>query len=85
MMPCRVSVYPTTDGQVIISRVNTGLVSKLFGGPVAEVMAQATSESKQILSAYCHDAGQADWSSLEGWISLPHPRRTQLEGQGDSV
>ena len=51
MMPCRVSVYQTSDGRVIISRMNTGLVSKLFGGLVAEVMAQATAENEQILSA----------------------------------
>ena len=51
MMPCRVSVYQTSDGQVIISRMNTGLVSKLFGGLVAEVMAQATADNEQILSA----------------------------------
>jgi uncharacterized protein (DUF302 family) len=51
MMPCRVSVYQTSDGQVVISRMNTGLVSKLFGGLVAEVMAQATADNEQILSA----------------------------------
>lgn len=51
MMPCRLSVYETSDGKVIISRMNTGLVSKVFGGLVTEVMAQASAENEQILSA----------------------------------
>ena len=51
LMPCRISVYETSDGQVIISRMNTGLISKLFGGIVTEVMAQASAENEVILSA----------------------------------
>ena len=44
-------VYQPSDGQVIISRMNTGLISKLFGGTVTEVMAQASAENQVILSA----------------------------------
>jgi uncharacterized protein (DUF302 family) len=51
LMPCRLSVYQTTDGRVIISRMNSGLVSKVFGGLVTEVMARAAAENEQILSA----------------------------------
>jgi len=51
MMPCRVAVYQRSDGPVVVSRMNTGLVSKLFGGLVTEVMAQATNDSEQILSS----------------------------------
>ena len=51
MIPCRLSVYETSDGKVIISRMNTGLVSKVFGGLVTEVMAQASAETEQLLSA----------------------------------
>ena len=51
MMPCRLSVYETSDGDVIISRMNTGLVSKMFGGNVARVMAAATNDTEQILAS----------------------------------
>ncbi len=51
LMPCRISVYETSSGEVIISRMNTGLISKLFGGTVSEVMAQASAENEVILSA----------------------------------
>ena len=51
MMPCRVSVYETSDGRVVISRMNTGLVSRFFGGKVATVMANATADTEEILGA----------------------------------
>jgi uncharacterized protein (DUF302 family) len=51
MMPCRVSIYETSDGKVLISRMNTGLVAQLFGGLIAEVMAVATAENEKILAA----------------------------------
>ncbi len=49
MMPCRVAVYETSDGNVIVSRMNTGMMSKLFGGDIERLMADATSETEQIL------------------------------------
>jgi uncharacterized protein (DUF302 family) len=51
LMPCRIALYRTSDGKTIISRMNTGLMSKLFGGKVTEVMAKATFDSEQIISA----------------------------------
>jgi uncharacterized protein (DUF302 family) len=51
LMPCRISVYETSTGDVVISRMNTGLISKVFGGIVTEVMAQASAENEVILSA----------------------------------
>jgi uncharacterized protein (DUF302 family) len=51
MMPCRVSVYETEDGRVVVSRMNTSLVAKLFGGTVTRVMANATQDQEKILSA----------------------------------
>ena len=50
LMPCRVSVYETSDGNVVVSRMNSGLVSKLFGGEIAEVMTDASEETEEILS-----------------------------------
>ena len=49
LMPCRTAVYETSDGKVIISRMNSGLVSKVFGGVVAKVMAQASADNEVIL------------------------------------
>jgi uncharacterized protein (DUF302 family) len=48
-MPCRISVYERGDGSVVISRMNTGLVSRLFRGRVAEVMAVATEETQTLI------------------------------------
>ncbi len=51
MMPCRVSVYETTDGRVVVSRMNTSLIAQAFGGTVASVMAEATQENESILKS----------------------------------
>jgi uncharacterized protein (DUF302 family) len=51
MMPCRVSVYETSDGRVIVSRMNTSLMAQAFGGTVASVMAEATQENEAILKS----------------------------------
>ncbi len=51
MMPCRVAVYETSDGSVIVSRMNTGLMSSVFGGKVQEVMAMATDQTELILGS----------------------------------
>lgn len=51
MMPCRVAVYENEDGQVIVSRMNTGLMSGMFGGEVQEIMSTATGETEEILAS----------------------------------
>ena len=38
MMPCTISVYQKTDGQVYVGTMNAGLLGAMFGGTVAEVM-----------------------------------------------
>ena len=48
-MPCRISVYEKAGGKVIVSRMNTRLVSHLFGGEIAKVMSVATQETQSIL------------------------------------
>ena len=50
-MPCRISVYQRDDGQVIVARMNSGLMSNLFNTNVAEVMATATSQVEDIITA----------------------------------
>ena len=54
LMPCRIAVYETSDGEVVISRMNSGLISKIFGGTVAEVMAQASADNEVILAPLLH-------------------------------
>jgi uncharacterized protein (DUF302 family) len=51
LMPCRIAVYQKADGSVIVSRMNTGLMSKIFGGLVTEVMAQASADSERIITS----------------------------------
>lgn len=51
MMPCRISVYETSDGEVIMSRMNSGLMSRMFPKTVSKVMIQATSETESIVQA----------------------------------
>ena len=49
LMPCRVSVYEKSDGKVYISRMNTGVLAKSFGGVIEEVMQASTQEIEEIL------------------------------------
>ena len=51
MMPCRVAVYQKADGSTVISRMNTGLLSRVFDKTIRDVMAQASQETNKILSA----------------------------------
>lgn len=51
LMPCRVAVYETADGEVVLNRMNTGLMSRMFGGLVAETMTTATEETEAIFAA----------------------------------
>ena len=51
MMPCRIGVYQREDGKVTVTRMNTGLVAKLFGGLVTTVMGEATTDSEAIISS----------------------------------
>lgn len=40
LMPCAIAVYENQAGQVMISSMNTGLMGKMFGGNIAEVMGE---------------------------------------------
>lgn len=51
MMPCRVSIYETSDGKVIVSRMNSGLVSKVFGETVTETMEAASNDTEIIFES----------------------------------
>jgi len=49
-MPCRVSVYEKRDGSVIISRMNSSLMSRIFPDLISTVMADATQDVEEILN-----------------------------------
>ena len=51
MMPCRVSVYDTGDGRVMISRLNSGLLGSMFDEPVSEIMRMATVDTEAIIAS----------------------------------
>ncbi len=38
MMPCSISVWEDDHGKTFISKMNTGLMGKMFGGKIAEIM-----------------------------------------------
>lgn len=38
LMPCSLAVWEGDDGKVYLSKMNMGLMAKLFGGNIAEVM-----------------------------------------------
>ena len=50
MMPCRIGVYEDSDGRVLISRMNIGLMSKMFGGTIETVMGAVAEEEDRMLS-----------------------------------
>ncbi|MDR9436151.1 MAG: DUF302 domain-containing protein [Thiohalophilus sp.] len=50
LMPCRVAVYEMPNGDVIISRMNSGLVASVFGGQIAKVMKTASRETEALLA-----------------------------------
>lgn len=50
VMPCRISVYEKSNGKTYISRMNSGILAKSFGGTVEEVMTEASKEVEEMLS-----------------------------------
>jgi len=49
MMTCRISVYEKPDGQVYISRLNTRLMSRFFGGIIKKTMKEANRQSEVLV------------------------------------
>ncbi len=51
MMPCRVALYENADGTITVSRMNSGMMSKMFGGIIASGMAEAAGQNEDIFSS----------------------------------
>jgi uncharacterized protein (DUF302 family) len=47
MMPCTIAVYEKSDGSVWVASMNPGLMGKVFGGVISEVMAGPVAEAQQ--------------------------------------
>jgi len=51
MMPCAIAVYEGDDGKIYVSKMNTALMGRMFGGKVGQVMGGAVArDEKAILS-----------------------------------
>lgn len=51
LMPCRISVYEKSDGQVYVSRLNSVKMGGLFGGIIKQAMDIAGNESEEIIQS----------------------------------
>jgi len=49
LMPCRISVYMKSNGKTYISRMNPAVMSDMFTGVTAQVMAESAAEVEEIL------------------------------------
>jgi uncharacterized protein (DUF302 family) len=49
LMPCRVSIYQTKDGKVMISRMNVTFMSAMLAGITKEAMVEAGNENEAVL------------------------------------
>ena len=50
-MPCTISVYEKSDGKAYIGAMNAGLLGRMFGGTVAEIMGEkVATEQKTFVS-----------------------------------
>ena len=49
LMPCKVSVYKKQDGKIYIGTMNAGLMGKMFGPMVGEVMSHVAEDQKLFL------------------------------------
>jgi uncharacterized protein (DUF302 family) len=47
MMPCTISVYEKSDGRVFVSTLNAGLLARVYGGVIAEVMGKSVAVEQQ--------------------------------------
>lgn len=49
LMPCTISVYKKDDGKTYIGTMNSGLVGKIFGQKVGEIMAEVAKDQAQFV------------------------------------
>ena len=49
LMPCKISVYKKNDGKVYIGILNAGLIGRLFGSAVGDIMDKVVADQKKFL------------------------------------
>lgn len=49
LMPCKIGVYKKSDGKVYIGILNAGLIGRLFGPLVGDIMDQVVADQKKFL------------------------------------
>lgn len=49
LMPCKISVYKKNDGKVYMANMNAGLMGKMFGPLVGEIMGKVAADQKKFL------------------------------------
>ncbi len=52
MMPCTIAVYEKSDGQTCVGTMNSGVMGRIFGGTVAEVMAGSVAPETAAFTAF---------------------------------
>ncbi len=50
MMPCRVAIYQTSTGKVIINRMNSAMFAGMMDGVVAEVIKKSGADMEAIIA-----------------------------------
>lgn len=51
LMPCKIAVWEGDDGGVYLSKMNTGLMGKMFGGNIARVMGGSVAKDEHEILA----------------------------------
>lgn len=49
LMPCKITVYKKNDGKTYIGNMNAGLMGKMFGPMVGEIMGQVAADQARFL------------------------------------
>jgi uncharacterized protein (DUF302 family) len=50
LMPCKISVYKKQDGKVYIANMNAGLMGKMFGPLVGDIMGQVAADQAKFVT-----------------------------------
>jgi uncharacterized protein (DUF302 family) len=51
LMPCSIAVWEDDDGKVHVSKMNTGLMGKMFGGNIARIMGDKVARDEAAILA----------------------------------
>ena len=60
LMPCKISVYKKNDGKTYIADMNAGLMGKMFGPMVGEVMGHVAEDQAKFVDLRCQQARASD-------------------------